>query len=141
MLAFAVRVGSSSFAGASNSCISLTQFAVKRKVEANSKVVVPQPSAKSCQLNLQYDAAIFPLNDRIGTDIGAIAAQILSCPQIKRAIVKRTQDGCSTDEAVGKRSPPMRTIRLCREYLARVGEVNGDVSTVHLKIRASPLGI
>jgi hypothetical protein len=41
----------------------------------------------SCQLNLQYDAAIFPLNDRIGADVNAIAAQILSCPQIKRAIV------------------------------------------------------
>jgi hypothetical protein len=59
----------------------------------------------SCQLNLQYDAAIFPLNDRIGADVNAIAAQILSRPQIKRAIVKRTHDGCSTDEAVSQRSP------------------------------------
>ena len=49
-------------------------------------------------LNQQYDAAILPQDDRIGTDVSAIAAHILSCPQIKRAIVKRTDDGGSADE-------------------------------------------
>jgi hypothetical protein len=44
-------------------------------------------------------------------NINAIAAQILSRPQIKRAIVKRAQDGCSANEAVGKRPSPMRAIR------------------------------
>jgi hypothetical protein len=50
----------------------------------------------SCQLNLQCDAAILLQSDRIGADVDAIATQILPCPQIKRAIVKRAQDGCST---------------------------------------------
>ena len=40
-----------------------------------------------------------------------IAAQILSRPQIKRAIVMRAQDSCSANEAVGKRPSPMRAIR------------------------------
>jgi hypothetical protein len=100
----------------------------------------PEPFAMSCQLNLQCDAAILLQSDRIGANVSAIAAQILSRPQIKRAIVKRTQDGCSTDEAVGKRSPPMRAICLRREYLARVGVVDGDVSTVHLEGSGFPLG-
>src|ERR1700724_4318489 len=94
----------------------------------------------SCQLNLQCDGAILLQSDRIGADVNAIAAQILSRPQIKRAIVKRTHDGCSTNEAVGKRSPSMRTIRLRGEYLARVGAVNGDISTVHFEDSGFPLG-
>jgi len=59
----------------------------------------------SCQLNLQCDAAIVIQSDRIGADVNAIAAQILSRPQIKRTIVQRTHDRCSTNEAVGKRPP------------------------------------
>ena len=39
----------------------------------------------------------------------------------------------TANEAVGKRSPPMRALRLRHEHLARVGVVNGDVSTVHLE--------
>jgi hypothetical protein len=54
----------------------------------------------SCYLNLHCDAAILLQSDRIGADVNAIAAQILSRPQIKRAIVQRTHDGCSTNEAV-----------------------------------------
>ena len=77
------------------------------------------------QVNLQRNAAILPQNDRIGTDVSAIAAQILSSPQIKRAIVQRTQDSCSADEAVSQRSPSMRAIGLRREHLARVGVVDG----------------
>ena len=44
-------------------------------------------------------------------NINGIAAQILSRPQIKRAIVMRAQDSCSANEAVGKRPSPMRAIR------------------------------
>jgi hypothetical protein len=94
----------------------------------------------SCQLNLQCYATILLQSDRIGTDVNAIAAQILSRPQIERAIVQRTHNGCSTNEAVGKRSPPMRAIRLRREHLARVG-VAAMSRPSTLKIRASPLGI
>jgi hypothetical protein len=57
MPAFADWVGSSSCAGANSSCISLTQFATKREVEANDKVVVtpalrdvlPTQSAVRCR--------------------------------------------------------------------------------------------
>jgi hypothetical protein len=57
-------------------------------------------------------------DDGIGTDVSAIATQILSCPQIKRAVVKGTNDGRPADEAVCKRSPSMRAIGLSRERLA-----------------------
>ena len=80
-----------------------------------------------CPIDRQYDAAILAQDDGIGTDVSAIAAQILSCPQIKRAIVKRTDDGRPTDEAVGKWSPSMRAIGLSREHLAGAGVVDGDL--------------
>ena len=68
-------------------------------------------------LNQQYDAAILPQDDGIGTDVSAIATQTLSCSQIKRAIVKRTNDGRPADQAVRERSPSMRAIRLSRGKL------------------------
>jgi hypothetical protein len=38
----------------------------------------PEPFAMSCQLNLQCDAAILLQSDRIGANVSAIAAEILS---------------------------------------------------------------
>jgi hypothetical protein len=73
-------------------------------------------------LNQQYDAAILPQDDGIGTDVSAIATQTLSCSQIKRAIVKRTNDGRPADQAVRERSPSMRAIRLSRGTPHRSGQ-------------------
>jgi hypothetical protein len=50
----------------------------------------PKSFAASFELNPKCDTAILPPNDRIGANINAIATQILSRPQIERAIVKRT---------------------------------------------------
>jgi hypothetical protein len=103
------------------------QFANVTKPAA-ALALSPKRFATSFQLNLHYDAAILPQNDRIGTEVSAISTQILSCPQIKRAIVKRTDDRRSTYEAVSQWSPSMRAIGLGREHLARVGVVDRDVA-------------
>src|ERR1700730_4796674 len=59
------------------------QFANVTKPAA-ALALSPKRFAASFQLNLHYDAAILPQNDRIGTEVSAISTQILSCPQIKR---------------------------------------------------------